>query len=170
MGRVIDAGGAREFLRRRGRWPDLGPFLIHPCKRELAAFPREFDRRRPHPESKHKSLATGGDHALVDQRKGASDRRVTCHRKLAAGREDPHADIGIGPLRGKNECAFREVHLAREGLHGARVDAARVGEHGQLIAFEASARENVVLQEAKVRHPHRMPLSCGAWPAHFSSA
>jgi hypothetical protein len=73
---------------------------------------------------------------------------MSSHRELGAGGEDPHAEIAAA-LGGKNERRFGEVHLAGDGLHLDRRQPLRLGEHGELIAFERAVGEDV---EVKVAH------------------
>ena len=55
-----------------------------------------------------------------------------------------------GRLTRQDEGRLGKIHLARQRLHLLVAEAARVGKHGQRIAFEGAGRKNVELHEGKV--------------------
>ena len=73
-------------------------------------------------------------------------------RQLARGREDPDPDVGVLRLRREHEHRLGEVHLLRERLHRQRVEIARVGEDGELVARERRVGEDVGDDVAEAAH------------------
>src|SRR6476469_3238173 len=62
--------------------------------------------------------------------------------QLGRGREDPDPRVATG-LGREDEHGLGDIHLARELLHRLVVDAAPVGEDGELITGERDVREHV---------------------------
>src|SRR5690606_28748009 len=71
--------------------------------------------------------------ASEDERR--AERGMAGERDLGAWCED--ADAGGAAMLGReHEGGLGQVQLAREGLHGVRVEVARIGEYGEGIAGE----------------------------------
>ena len=62
--------------------------------------------------------------------------------QLGGWREDPDVHVPVA-IRRQHEHGLREVHLARDVLHPVLGDLARVREHGELVAGERGASEDV---------------------------
>ena len=103
---------------------------------------------------------------LPEHERGA-ERGMTGKRKLRNGREDANPRVPAG-LGRKDEHGLRQVHLARDVLHRPVVEAAPVGEHGELVAGQRRVGEDVCEDVAVSAHAltlrgrgarHRRPLS-----------
>src|SRR5690242_968200 len=65
-------------------------------------------------------------------------------------RVDPDANATFPLYRSvarKDECCFREVHLARNGLHFSLVEAGGVVNDGERVSFERLRSEDIKLRE-----------------------
>ena len=76
------------------------------------------------------------------------------HRHLGAGREDPHAHVGVGPFGGGHERGFGEADLAGDLLHGLRRQAGRLRKDRELVAAEPAIGEHVVVQVSVAGNAH----------------
>ena len=66
----------------------------------------------------------------------------------SAGREDPDAHVGVGPLGRQHERRLREVHLLGDRLHRLGRQPAAVEEHRELVAAEQTIGEDVEVNVA----------------------
>src|SRR5262249_53284999 len=75
--------------------------------------------------------------------------------------EDPDPHLRVAGLRREHEHRLRERHLLRECLHRGRVEVARVGEDGELVAGQRRVGEDVGDDVAEAAHG----ATVVGWPA-----
>jgi hypothetical protein len=71
--------------------------------------------------------------------------------QLDEWREDPHPGVPTA-LGRKHERRLRQIHLARQRLHGHDVQPAAIGEHGQWIARQRPLGKYITQRIAEVLH------------------
>ena len=139
------ATAARSVTRPRNSG---GRCVIH-AKLKIFAVPFERNRRRSDTQLEHEIAPASRDHAFEDQRERAAYRRMPGHRQFFGWREDPHPNIAV-TLGGKMKV-IPERHLGRDPLHQRGRNVARLGKHGELIAFQFPVSEDV---EVKISESH----------------
>ena len=104
-----------------------------------------------------------GGAGLAAQHPCRAQRRMSGEGKLFGDGEDAHRNrrIGGGAGAGKDEGRLRQAGLAGQRLHLGRRQAARIGEHGQLVALERARGEDIdlhVREAARGCHPVTVTL------------
>jgi hypothetical protein len=123
--------GLPECAPRRER-------LRHLAERHPLAVTRQRHRHDAGRAADTDRLRTG---ALADDERRA-EQRMAGERQLDGRGEDPRVHIGL-LVAGEQEHRLGQVQLARDALHGARVQAGPVEEHRDRVALQRGVGEHV---------------------------